>query len=121
MHHTAIPIVSLEKSQSFYERLGFTKVREWKKPDEELSAVVIEKDGFTLELIHHPSHQVIPPSPMVESRHLGIRASELDSLVADLQKEGIVLLKPITQGVTVTAFCFISDPSGNAVELFTVA
>jgi catechol 2,3-dioxygenase-like lactoylglutathione lyase family enzyme len=116
-HHTAIPVIDLEESQSFYERLGFVKLREWNKPEEELSAVVIQKDGFTLELIYHPTHQVLIPSPITESRHIGISVPELENLLTELEDDGVTILKPITKGVSVKEFCFIADPSGNVIEL----
>ena len=116
-HHAAIPVIDLEKSQSFYERFGFVKLRDWSKPTEELSAVVLEKDSFILELICHPTHQVLIPSPVIESKHIGISVPELENLLAVLKEEGVAVLKPITKGVSVKEFCFIADPNGNVVEL----
>ena len=116
-HHTAIPVIDLEESQSFYEGFGFVKLREWNKPEEQLSAVVLEKDGFTLELIYHPTHQVLIPSPVIESRHIGVSVPELENMLAELEEEGVTVLKRITKGVSVKEFCFVADPNGNVVEL----
>ena len=116
-HHTAIPVIDLEESQSFYERFGFVKLRGWNKPDEQLDAVILEKDSFMLELIYHPAHQVLIPSPVIESRHIGISLPEIENLLAELEEEGVTVLKPITKGVSVKEFCFIADPNGNVLEL----
>ena len=93
------------------------KLREWNKPEEKISAVVLEKDGFALELIHHPTHQALIPLPVIESRHIGVSVPELTGLLQELQENGVTVLRPITPGVSVKEFCFVADPSGNIVEL----
>lgn len=80
-------------------------------------AVVLEKDGFILELVHHPSHQVLAQPAIIESKHVGITVAKLASLLHELERDETPILKPITKGVSVEEFCFIADPSGNVVEL----
>lgn len=116
-NHTAISVVDREKTQAFYEQLGFTKFREWKKPAENLEAVVMRKDNFLLELVYSTKNKVLAPPDPVESRHIGLSISDLQDTLSQLQAQGVRVLKPITKGVTVKEFAFVTDPSGNVVEL----
>ena len=111
--HFAIPVKDLEASRKFYESLGLQYVRNWKKPDQELEAVVLENDtGTRVELVYHPSNNEVLFPQIIEVLHVGISVPEIEPIL-----EGKEVLKPITKGVSVKEFAFIRDPSGFPVEL----
>lgn len=116
-NHAAIPVVDMEATKAFYILLGFEYFREWKKPEENLEAQVLDKDGFILELVYSPSNKLLEPPAIVEPRHTGISVTDLNKILNDLEARGIKILKPITKGVSIKEFAFVADPSGNVVEL----
>lgn len=117
-NHTAIPVVDLQESQEFYEILGLTKFREWKKPEQDLHAIVMKTtSGFILELVYSPTNQVLLPSPVFAAYHIELSVPNLDLLLTSLQDIGITILQEATEGVSVKEFAFVENPSGNVVEL----
>ncbi len=117
-NHTAIPVINRQESQKFYEVLGLSKLREWQKPERKLEATVMKnKDGYILELIHHPTNSYAISLPIVEIRHIGFSVNDLQLVINKLIGMGGKVVKPISPGFSVKEFAFIEDPSGNLVEL----
>lgn len=116
-NHVAIPVLDLTESEEFYEKLGLKRIKEWNKPEEDLSSVVMEKEGFILELVFHPTNKFIVDSPVRETRHLGFSVPELPLLLAELREEGIKVIQEPKAGKSVKEFAFIEDPNGYGIEL----
>ena len=77
-NHVALPVVSLSESHAFYEALGFEKLRTWQKSDQQIEALVMQnKDGFILELVHHPDNRLLERSHIIAANHIGLSVTNL--------------------------------------------
>jgi glyoxylase I family protein len=117
-NHFAIPVKDLEKSKNFYEKIGFELFKSWEKPNQQLKGAWLkDKDGYNVELIHHPTNENLTFPKIPEVLHLGIGVKNLEIELEKLQKNGAEIIIPITKGVSVKRFAFIKDPNGFPIEL----
>lgn len=117
--HLAIPAKDLSASIAFYQLLGFSVEQQYEKPGSELRITRLCLNGdFVIELMAHPDTKDMSFGHAPELQHIGIAVHDLDEVLAKLQTIGTTILKPITAGVAVKRYAFVSDPSGFPVELF---
>lgn len=117
--HTAIPVTNIERSVTFYSRLGFVVGNDWQRPEWNMHGCFLKHpSGMNIELIHHPKNKDIQYPVTPEVLHLAIPVSNLVTIMNELTKAKILIVRPITPGITVKQLAFIRDPDGLTIELF---
>ena len=134
-NHVGHCVRDLEVSRRFYEELlGFTWKRDLEVPDAPASkllripepvgmtAVYLERDGFTLELLHFERDGNAPrrERPFTEPglTHLSFSVDDLDATCARVEElGGEVLTDTNVWGKAV----MLRDPDGQLVELLPLA
>jgi catechol 2,3-dioxygenase-like lactoylglutathione lyase family enzyme len=110
IHHVAINVRNLPEALKFYEGdLGF--VRRTDRPDFGFGGAWLDAGGQQLHLL-----EAEPPASV--GQHFAIRVADLDATIAELRAAGHSVSDPSPVGVSRQAF--LSDPSGNVLELHEV-
>jgi glyoxylase I family protein len=110
IHHVAINVRNLDEALTFYEDvLGFVQRRD--RPDFSFGGAWLDAGGQQLHLL-----EAEPPASV--GQHFAVRVADLDATVAELRASGHTLSDP--SPVATNRQAFISDPSGNVVELHEV-
>lgn len=107
VHHVSLNVTDTDAAVAFYERLGFVRMA---RPDLGFPGAWMRiGDAGELHLLEFP-----PPEAI--GQHFSVRVDDLDAAVAELADHDIV---PDRIG-GIDGVCrqaFLSDPSGNQVEL----
>ena len=115
--HTCYRIGDIDRSVSFYEKLGFEERRRMPIGDEAINVFMgLPGDGARLELTYN--HGVGSYELGTGYNHIAITASDLDATLANLAEQGIEPEKPpytVREGGS--RLCFVRDPDGYRVEL----
>ena len=115
--HTCYRIADIDRSVSFYEKLGFEELRRMDLPDGAINVFMgLPGDGARLELTHNPG--VDSYDIGTGYGHIAITADDLDGALAGLAELGIEPEKPpytVREGGS--RICFVRDPDGYRVEL----
>jgi catechol 2,3-dioxygenase-like lactoylglutathione lyase family enzyme len=107
IHHVAINVHDLDEALEFYEgALGL--VRRDDRPD-------FGFRGAWLDVGQQQLHLIEAEAPSNLGQHFAIRVTDLDAIVAELREHGHRTTDP--SPVAISRQAFISDPSGNVVEL----
>jgi glyoxylase I family protein len=107
IHHVSIAVSDLEEALEFYEEaLGFTVRSD--RPELSVRGAWLETGSGQLHLIHTP--------PVTGAgQHFAVLVEDLDASVAELRRKGLTVSDPVPVGRSRQSF--LSDPSGNLVEL----
>lgn len=114
VHHASVVVQDTETSLGFYRDvlgLGVDPSR----PDMSYDGAWLNlPDGRQIHLLELPNPDPIEgrPDHGGRDRHVALSISDLDELVARLNKAGI----PHTVSASGRRACFCRDPDGNAVE-----
>ena len=116
--HTCYRVLDLERSASFYEKLGFERRREVPIRDEATNLFMgLPGDGDRLELtLNHGRTE--PYEIGTGYGHIAITADDLDGTLERLAELGIEPEKPpytVREGGS--RLCFVRDPDGYRIEL----
>lgn len=107
VHHVSINVRDARESTEFYtEVLGFS---------ERVDRPPFPFAGAWLDLGAQQVHLIEGAVPDSHGQHFAILVADLDSTVAELRARGIDLPDP--KGVGSARQTFLSDPSGNLIEL----
>ena len=127
-HLAAITVPALEESVAWYEtNLDFDVQAELTSRDGKGRVVLLERDGFILEIIHHQDQIAItdfvdppPRRPLVQGIFkFGLPVASFDSVVAVLRERGVVFVGSVFEDPTFAARSLvIEDNSGIGVQLF---
>jgi catechol 2,3-dioxygenase-like lactoylglutathione lyase family enzyme len=110
IHHVAINVRNLHEALEFYEDdLGL--VRRTDRPDFGFGGSWLDAGGQQLHLI-----EAEPPANV--GQHFALRVADLGATIAQLRSAGHSVSDPSPVGNSLQAF--LSDPSGNVVELHQV-
>ena len=107
VHHVSLNVDDVAAAVTFYTALGF---REIERPDFGFDGAWL-RIGDAGEL-----HLLGFPPPEAKGQHFSVHVDDLDAALAELAEQGI---EPDRIG-GIDGIChqaFLSDPSGNAVEL----
>jgi len=111
IHHVSINVADVDEAVSFYtEVLGFTLRTD--RPDFGFGGAWLDVGGQQLHLISAPV-----PSPA--GQHFAVRVEDIDTEVEEIRARGIEVSDPVPVGRNRQAF--LSDPSGNGIELHEVS
>ena len=108
VHHVSINVVDVAEALAFYTGpLGLTVRTD--RPD-------FGFGGAWLDVGDQQIHLIEAPTPQNLGQHLALRVADLAGTVAELRAQGIDVTEPSPVGPGLQSF--LTDPSGNAVELY---
>jgi catechol 2,3-dioxygenase-like lactoylglutathione lyase family enzyme len=111
VHHVSINVEDVATAVAFYtDALGFT-VRD-DRPD-------FGFDGAWLNAGTQQLHLIAGNVPSSNGQHFAVRVADLDATIAELRANGVAISDASPVGTGRQAF--LSDPSGNLVELHQTA
>ena len=116
--HTCYRVLDLDRSQAFYEKLGFEEMRRMPIDDDATNLFMgLPGDGARLELtLNHDRTE--PYEIGTGYGHIAITADDLDGTLAKLAEDGIEPEKPpytVSEGGS--RICFVRDPDDYRVEI----
>ena len=120
IHHVAIICSDYPASKRFYtELLGLRVIAETFREQRNSFKLDLQlPDGGQIELFSFPGAPVRPSYPEARGlRHLAFRVEDLDSAVAELQREGVAVEPVRVDELTGLRFTFFADPDGLPLEL----
>ena len=115
--HTCYRIGEIDRSVSFYEKLGFREV--WRMPigDEAINVFMsLPDEDPVLELTYN--HGVDSYDLGTGYNHIALAVEDLDGTLGALDEQGIEPEKPpyrVREGGS--RLCFVRDPDGYRIEL----
>ncbi|HVA75409.1 MAG TPA: VOC family protein [Acidimicrobiales bacterium] len=110
VHHVSINVEDVDKALMFYtEVLGLT-VRD-DRPDFGFPGAWLDAGGQQVHLIG-------APAPPAKGQHFAVRVDDLPAVVEELRGRGVQISDAMAVGRSLQAF--LSDPSGNQVELHQI-
>jgi len=116
--HTRIRVADLDRSISFYEKLGFRCARRTDKSPagNQLAFLELEGDEHFLELCHSPDYQLNVPEDLM---HTAIGYTDLIAECDRIEKLGVEIWpagwrEKFPAG---SKMAFVTDPDGYEVEL----
>lgn len=127
VHHVGMGVDSIEESLTWYqENLGFQFERSFRLEYIKSTVVFIRRDDFRLELFAFDDGRSVPDyrsDPAEDLRHGGIshvafQVNDVREFAAKLEARGVRFTIPVTEFVAGNPVAFISDPSGNIIELY---
>jgi lactoylglutathione lyase len=116
--HTCYRVLDLERSKTFYEKLGFEELRRMPIGDDATNLFMgLPGDGARLELTFN--HDVTEPYEIGTGYgHIAITTEDLDGTLEELAADGIEPEKPpytVSEGGS--RICFVRDPDDYRIEL----
>jgi lactoylglutathione lyase len=116
--HTCYRISNIDRSVSFYEKLGFAEVGRIPIRDEATNVFMgLPEDGARLELTYN--HGKDEPYDLGTGYgHIALAVDDLDGVLSQLSGAGIEPEKPpysVREGGS--RLCFVRDPDGYRIEL----
>ena len=116
--HTCYRVLDLDRSISFYKRLGMDELRRVPIRDEATNVFMgLPDDGPRLELTYNHGRSE-PYEIGTGYGHIAISVDDLDATLERLAGDGIEPEKPpyrVREGGS--RLCFVRDPDGYRVEL----
>lgn len=107
LHHVSINVSDVSAARDFYTRvLGLTERAD--RPD-------FSFDGAWLDAGGQQVHLIEAEVPRELGQHFALAVTDLDATVAELRARGVAVTDPVPVGPGRQAF--VTDPSGNRVEL----
>ncbi len=116
--HTCYRVLDLDRSQAFYEKLGFEEMRRMPIGDDATNLFMgLPGDGARLELtLNHG--QTEPYEIGTGYGHIAITTDDLDGTLEKLAADGIEPEKPpysVREGGS--RICFVRDPDDYRIEI----
>jgi len=116
--HTCYRITDIDRSVSFYKKLGFGEIGRIPIRDEATNVFMgLPEDGARLELTYNHG-QTEPYDLGTGYGHIALAVDDLDGVLSQLAGEGIEPEKPpysVREGGS--RLCFVRDPDGYRIEL----
>ncbi len=126
LHHIAISVKDIEKSVSFYQKLGFREVLRYISEDNSLIIVNMKLGEVFLEIFHFSQFKENPQLDkelwdnlkIVGIKHFALKTEDIYKTLKELKKAGIASPSTsVKKGRTGILYFFIKDPDGNFVEI----
>ncbi len=116
--HTCYRITDIDRSVSFYEKLGFEERKRLPIRDEATNVFMgLPGDGARLELTYNHGRDE-PYELGTGYGHIALTVDDLDGVLARLEAEGIRPERPpytVREGGS--RLCFVRDPDDYRIEL----
>lgn len=111
VHHVSVNVRDVGEAERFYvEELGL--VRRDDRPDLSVAGAWLDAGGQQVHLI-----EAEPPAAV--GQHFALQVDDLDAAIAELRARGLKVSDASPVGAGRQAF--LSDPSGNGIELHEAA
>ncbi len=110
IHHVAINVTDTEEAVRFYVDVLGLRLRD-DRPDFGFGGAWLDAGGQQVHLLE-------APMPTAMGQHFALHVEDLDGVVAELRARGLAVTD--ATGVGPDRQAFVSDPSGNGVELHEV-
>lgn len=111
VHHVSINVSDVEAALAFYvDRLGLTARTD--RPD-------FGFPGAWLDAGNQQVHLIQGDAPPNVGQHFAVQVADLDAAIAELRAGGVDVTDVFAVGPARQAF--LSDPSGNGIELHEAA
>ncbi|MGN0346169.1 MAG: VOC family protein [Lachnospiraceae bacterium] len=126
--HYAISVEDVEKCIVFYEKLGFSVIKDYKAEDGSVRIVQMKNNGFILEMFAYPDSEELPAFvntlgedlKVKGSKHLGLQVQNPEKAAKYLLETGLLEKMPeICKGRLGRSYFFIKDPNGIFVEIIS--
>ena len=111
IHHVSVNVSDVAAGVAFYTDVLGGRLRD-DRPD-------FGFGGAWIDLGPHQVHLIEAAVPPNLGQHFAIRVVDLDAAVVELRARGVTIDDPV--GVGANRQTFVSDPSGNLVELHEVS
>lgn len=109
VHHVAINVTDVDEAVAFYrDRLGMTLRDD--RPD-------FGFPGAWLDAGDQQVHLVQGAAPANVGQHYALQVIDVDAAVAELRAAGVEVTDPFEIAPAAGRQAFLSDPSGNGIEL----
>ncbi|MGN6472726.1 MAG: VOC family protein [Mycobacteriales bacterium] len=110
VHHVSINVDDVDAALAFYvDRLGL--VQRADRPDFGFPGAWLDAGGQQVHLIQGNA-------PANVGQHFAVQVADLDAAIAELRADGVEVTDAFAVGGSRQAF--LSDPSGNGIELHEV-
>jgi glyoxylase I family protein len=110
LHHVSINVTDVEAARRFYvEELGLVERAD--RPDFPFDGAWLDVDAGGGQQVH----LIAADPPAAKGQHFAVLVDDLDDVVAELRGRGHQVTDP--QPVGPSRQAFVTDPSGNLVEL----
>lgn len=110
VHHVSINVEDVDAARDFYvDVLGLTVRTD--RPD-------FGFPGAWLNAGPQQIHLIGAPTPKAQGQHFALQVDDLDAVVRELRDRGIEVSDPVPVATSLQSF--LSDPSGNQIELHQV-
>ena len=107
VHHVSINVRDVEEAERFYvEHLGL--IRRDDRPDFGLAGAWLDAGGQQV-------HLIAGEPPAAVGQHFALQVEDLDAAIGELRARGVDVTDASPVGAGRQAF--LSDPSGNGIEL----
>lgn len=117
--HIAFLVKDIEKSIAFYAKYaGMGVVHRREGESSQVAWISDHTRPFVIVLIQ--SRQAAAESALGPFGHLGVAVvsrDEVDRLVGEARRDGILVRAPTDSGPPVGYWAFVADPDGNTLEL----
>lgn len=107
IHHVALNVSDADAAVEFYTKVLGLTVRS-DRPDLGIAGAWLDAGGQQIHLIE------VPP-PAAVGQHFALQVDDLDAVIGELRAAGVGVSDAIAIGPGRQAF--LTDPSGNQVEL----
>jgi metallo-beta-lactamase class B len=123
--HVALSVPNIAETIAWYEKmLGFKGTVRGGQPGARQQVADLRRGNITIELFQLPDAAPLPDSRRNPSedfrthgvKHFGFEVKNLPAVLAELKAKGVKMAFEMRDTPT-TAFAFISDNAGNAIEL----
>jgi len=124
-NHVALSVPNIAETIAWYEKmLGFKGTVRGGQPGARQQVADLRRGNITIELFQLPDAAPLPESRKNPSedfrthgvKHFGFEVKNLPAVLAELKAKGVKMAFEMRDNPG-TAFAFISDNSGNAIEL----
>src|SRR5262249_42428467 len=124
LDHVALSVPDIGESIAWYQRmLGFKEVRRGGQPSG-MQTALIQRGDIRIELFQVPGAAPLPESRRNPSedfrthglKHFAFQVKDIRAVLAQLQAKGVKVVFELRDNPG-TAFAFVSDNAGNAIEL----
>ena len=125
VHHIAISVSNLEKTEQFYWFFGFKKVFYWNLDDDSLEISHLKLGNFILEVFCFRKYKKLPENsknletdlPEIWVKHFGLKVNDIEQIRDLLLKKWFADSLEIAKWRTGIKYFFIKDPDGMLLEI----
>ncbi len=124
LHHLAITVSDIQKSVSFYKRLGFELISIYDKSEPGAKGASLKLESNELEMFcfkdstKSKSRELKETFKTIGITHFALGHEDLDECCKKLKKAGFEVLHEPKTASTGHRYSFIKDPDGIYIELF---